>query len=262
MSENNSSLNQARPDDNANGITLSDILRVLRKNWILILIVTAFVFACGAFYTYVIAKPTYQATSTLSVEVPPTNKNVSVNEASGSVTASLHYVQSIAEFVKSETIMRSVSEKHLDITSYGKLRSETSVSYDPASIFIYITVTDADPKNARVLALAIAEELTRYSTDSTDEEVKKYLCTIVVRDRALYSFYASPNKKLYLIVSALGGLVLALAIVFIKEFASNKFQTPDEGRGIFSAVVIDIDDISGMAKQIFPIYYLEKEHEN
>ena len=228
MSENNSSLNQARPDDNANGITLSDILRVLRKNWILILIVTAFVFACGAFYTYVIAKPTYQATSTVSVEVPPTNKNVSVNEASGSVTASLHYVQSIAEFVKSETIMRSVSEKHLDITSYGKLRSETSVSYDPASIFIYITVTDADPKNARVLALAIAEELTRYSTDSTDEEVKKYLCTIVVRDRALYSFYASPNKKLYLIVSALGGLVLALVIVFIKEFASNKFQTPDE----------------------------------
>ena len=122
MSENNSSLNQARPDDNANGITLSDILRVLRKNWILILIVTAFVFACGAFYTYVIAKPTYQATSTVSVEVPPTNKNVSVNEASGSVTASLHYVQSIAEFVKSETIMRSVSEKHLDIISISYRR--------------------------------------------------------------------------------------------------------------------------------------------
>ena len=42
----------------------------------------------------------------------------------------------------------------------------------------------------------------------------------------------------------------------------SKFQTPDDGRGIFSAVVIDIDDISGLAKQIFPIYYLEKEHEN
>ena len=38
---------------------------------------------------------------------------------------------------------------------------------------------------------------------------------------------------------------------------ASKFQTPDEGRGIFSAVVIDIDDISGLAKQIFPIYYVE-----
>ena len=42
----------------------------------------------------------------------------------------------------------------------------------------------------------------------------------------------------------------------------SKFQVPDEGRGIFSAVVIDIDELSGLAKQIFPIYYLEKENEN
>ena len=40
----------------------------------------------------------------------------------------------------------------------------------------------------------------------------------------------------------------------------SKFQVPDEGRGVFSAVVIDIDDITGLAKQIFPIYYLENEN--
>ena len=40
----------------------------------------------------------------------------------------------------------------------------------------------------------------------------------------------------------------------------SKFQTPDEGRGVFSAVVLDIDDITGLANQIFPIYYLEKQH--
>ena len=37
----------------------------------------------------------------------------------------------------------------------------------------------------------------------------------------------------------------------------SKVQTPDEGRGVFSAVVLDVDDISGLAKQIFPIYYVE-----
>ena len=40
----------------------------------------------------------------------------------------------------------------------------------------------------------------------------------------------------------------------------SKFQTPDDGRGIFSAVVIDVDDMTGLAKQIFPIYYLENEN--
>ena len=225
MGENNSVLNQ---NDNSSGITLSDIIRVLKKNWILILIVTAVIFGCGAFYTYVIAKPTYKATSTVSVEVPTTSEKVSVSEAGNSVTASLRYVQSIAEFVKSETVMKSVSDANKDITTYSKLRNATSVKFDVTSIIISITVTDTNPKNARSLAYAIAKELETYSTDSTDESKQKFLCTIVVRDKALYSFNAGPNKVLYLVISALAGLVVSLAIVFIKEFASNKFQTPEE----------------------------------
>ena len=40
---------------------------------------------------------------------------------------------------------------------------------------------------------------------------------------------------------------------------NSKFETPDTGRGILSGVVIDVDDMSGQAMQIFPIYYLESE---
>jgi metallophosphoesterase (TIGR00282 family) len=42
----------------------------------------------------------------------------------------------------------------------------------------------------------------------------------------------------------------------------SKFQTPDEGRGLFSAVVIEVDENTGLSTNIFPIYYLEKENEN
>ena len=42
----------------------------------------------------------------------------------------------------------------------------------------------------------------------------------------------------------------------------SKFQTPDEGRGLFSAVVIEVNDNTGLSTNIFPIYYLEKENEN
>ena len=37
----------------------------------------------------------------------------------------------------------------------------------------------------------------------------------------------------------------------------SKFEPPEEGKGLFSAVVVDIDDITGLAKQIFNIYYTE-----
>lgn len=43
-------------------------------------------------------------------------------------------------------------------------------------------------------------------------------------------------------------------IVFGKQ---SKFQTPDEGEAVFSAVVIDVDEISGLARDIFSIYFLE-----
>lgn len=39
----------------------------------------------------------------------------------------------------------------------------------------------------------------------------------------------------------------------------EKFKINEEGKGLFSAVVIDIDEHTGLAKNIFPIYYVEEE---
>ena len=39
----------------------------------------------------------------------------------------------------------------------------------------------------------------------------------------------------------------------------SRFDLPENGRGLFSAVVLDIDEFSGKCKEIFPIYYLEEK---
>lgn len=39
---------------------------------------------------------------------------------------------------------------------------------------------------------------------------------------------------------------------------NGKFSVPDEGRGLFSAVVIDADEVTGLARDIFPIYFVEE----
>ena len=38
----------------------------------------------------------------------------------------------------------------------------------------------------------------------------------------------------------------------------SKFTPPDDGRGLLSAVVIDIDELSGKANDIFNVYYVEE----
>ena len=37
-----------------------------------------------------------------------------------------------------------------------------------------------------------------------------------------------------------------------------KFDIPSEGKGVFSAVVLDVDEITGKTKEIFPIYNIEE----
>ena len=39
----------------------------------------------------------------------------------------------------------------------------------------------------------------------------------------------------------------------------SKFDLNELGRGLFNAVVIDIDELTGLANSIFPIYYIEEE---
>lgn len=56
------------------------------------------------------------------------------------------------------------------------------------------------------------------------------------------------------------------ALGFDKDSVTNKiiyghsdpFKIPDDGKGLLSAVVIDVNDISGVAENIFPIYYVEE----
>ena len=43
----------------------------------------------------------------------------------------------------------------------------------------------------------------------------------------------------------------------------SKFTPPTKGRGLLSAVVIDVDDITGLSKDIFPVYILDDlDYEN
>ncbi len=233
----NSNVNNVSPVQNNqqnDGITLGDILRVLRKNWILIAIITAVIFVAGVVYTFGIVKPTYKATATVKVEVPLTTENSA--DVSNSLNASLRYVQSVADAVKLPTIAKKVVEANPDIKiSAENLINETSTSYSSNTVFVKITVTDRNGENAKTLANSLATEISKYSKDSTDESVKaeeKFICSIVVLDQADGFTYAAPNKKLYLIVAFLGGLVVSLVVVFIKEFASTKFQTPEDVKAL------------------------------
>lgn len=74
-----------------------------------------------------------------------------------------------------------------------------------------------------------------------------------------------PNGTAFISDVGMTGLYEDAALGFDKDSVVNKliygnkskFDLKDDGKGVFSAVVLDIDPISGKTKEIFPIYYLE-----
>lgn len=210
-------------------ITLNDIVRAFKRGWIILVIITIAVTIIGAIYTFGIAKPKYKATASVKVEVPLTSE--SSNDVGNSVTAALRYVNSVASLVSLDPVVSAVADANKDIITKEALVKQISTSASDKSIFVSITVTNGNKKNAATLASALAKEVEKYSKDSTDTSISdeyRFLCTIVAVDLPQEGSYASPNKTLYLIISVLAGVVLGAVVIFVKEFASNKFKTKEE----------------------------------
>ena len=226
--------NNIKQNNQNNSITLSDIVRVIKKNWILICIITVAIFACGAIYTFGVAKPKYKATATVKVELP-LDKDAATSEVSSASTTALKYIETVSQTVKLPIVVDAVAKRHEDIITASKLSSEISTTTSSNSYLVKITVTDRSGDNAVTLVNDLATEISKYSKNASDASVpeeNRYQCSISTLNPASGSSYASPNKKLYLIVSLLGGLVVAAVVVFIKEFASTKYQNADEIEGL------------------------------
>ena len=147
-------------------------MRVLKKNWILICIITVAVFALGAIYTFGIAKPKYKATATLKVEIPLSDDST-LSEISTASSAALRYVDSVSKAVKSKKIVSVVAEKNN--VSTGHLLGEISTSFTNTSIFLDIAVTDEDGELAVSLVNDLAVEVAKYSRNSTEVDEKETL---------------------------------------------------------------------------------------
>jgi receptor protein-tyrosine kinase len=75
---------------------------------------------------------------------------------------------------------------------------------------------------------------------------------MVASSEAKEGEYASANKKLYIIIAFLIGLVLGVIVIFVKEFMSNKFKTNAEIEASFDEKIVGV----------FPDRRLKKEQKD
>ncbi|MGM9970492.1 MAG: polysaccharide biosynthesis tyrosine autokinase [Anaeroplasma sp.] len=231
-----------------NSITLNDIFRVIKKN---IILIVSFIFAItllGGVYVFCFTTPKYSSTSSVVVQVPVSNNS---NNSQYDIVTSLRYVETVLDMIPETSILEPVAEKYKDEygITYSTLCSMISLSHTENSSLIRIKVSSSDPVLSQMIANSIAEQVV---LEASEDGVLFFAVGFIKQTGyASKGVYSSPNKKLYIIISFLLGCVVSMAIVFVKEFMSNKFKTKEEIEAMFEEKVIGVfaDDKTKKAKK-------------
>ena len=209
------------------GISLQELFRIVWNNIALILIITMWVLVIGIVYTFSIVQPKYTANSSLMVQVDVESSGT--NEQSAIVIAN-NLMGTYKEFIVSNRVLESVKEDipELSDTSLSSLKNSISISITSQILIIYISVVNSSPELAQEIANTLVENSIEIANDPESPYVLLQNKLKVLDVAKLPTSPSSPNKTLNVIISGLLGGILALGVVFVKEFFNNKYKTVDE----------------------------------
>ena len=202
-------------------IDLREYLSIIKKKWFIMAILCAVCVAASAVYSFFIAKPVYQAETTLIVK---TEKTEGTNSLSNDqVMVSQKLALTYGEIIKSRKVLDEVI-KNLDLKeSNGSLASKISVSTVTDTQIIKVSVQDTNKSNAAKIANEIpkvfAKEAIRIADANGVEVIDKAQTPVTP---------VSPNKKMNILIAGVLGVMIGLFIIFIIEFLNTKIKTPQD----------------------------------
>lgn len=212
---------------------LSDYLRVLRRNWIIIVACTLLGLALAA-ATSLSIKPTYTAQTKLFVAIQSSG---SISELQQGNTFTQARVQSYVETVGTPAVLQPVIDTLGLDTSAVELSKNIKASSDLDTVIIAIEVMDTSPVQAAAVARAVASSLISVidELESTDEGRPSPVKLSVVTPATAPPTPSAPNTRSSLLIGAVGGLVLGMGISVLRNMLDTKVRNESDLRRITDA---------------------------
>ena len=202
-------------------IDLREYLSIIKKKWFIMAILCVVCVAASAVYSFFIAKPVYQAETTLIVK---TEKTEGTNSLSNDqVMVSQKLALTYGEIIKSRKVLDEVI-KNLHLKEpYEDLSSKISVSTVTDTQIIKVSVKDTDNDNAAKIANEIPTVFTEEAIRIADAN------GVEVIDKAqVPTNPVAPNKKMNILIAGVLGIMVGLFSIFLMEFLNNKMRTPQD----------------------------------
>jgi len=209
------------------GITLSELLKIVWNNITIVFLVTFWITVLGVVYTFYLVDPEYTAETSIMVQVDLSDNTSQSTE----IDIANKLIATYKEFVVSDKVLNTVIsdiDSLPDDYSLSALKDSITVTSSTSVLIIYIKVVNDNP----ALAEEIANQLVENSILIADDQENGYVLfrdKLVLLDEATEPTAPSaPNKLLNVVISFLIGAILSLGIIFVKELFNNKFQSTAE----------------------------------
>jgi capsular exopolysaccharide synthesis family protein len=202
---------------------LSDYIRVLRKNWLVIVVITLVGLGAAAAYSLT-RTPLYESQSSVFVSTQSANN---VQELSQGSTFTQQRVTTYVSLVTKPIVMsQAIAELGLELTP-DELAANVTASNTLNTTLITISVENSDPVLAADIANALAASLTETveQLETTDGAASSPVKLTRVQDALPGTTPVSPNVPLNLALGALVGLAIGIGVAVLRTVLDTKVRT-------------------------------------
>ena len=225
-------------------MTIQEILRLLRAQWLIIVATTA-VAVGGAVAITMLTTPVYQASTRLFVS---TTAGGSVDAIYTGNRFSQERVASYTELLMGETLaQRTIAKLGLDMTP-KELAGHVKASAKIDTVLIDVTVSDGSALRARDIADALSDEFVTMVVDlETPQDGTTPDARVVVEQRAsIPETPVSPRPIRNVAIGLAVGLVLGIGFALLRDRLDNTVKDQETleaatGVGLAGAIPLDKD---------------------
>lgn len=201
---------------------LRDYMRVLRRNWILIVAGTLTGLLAGGAAS-ILVQPTYTAETQLFVAIQGSG---SIQELQQGNTFSQARVQSYVKTVESPVVLQPVIDTLGLAKTADELSSSVTATTDLNTVLITIAVSDTSPVQAAAVARAVADSLIQ-AVDTLEKPRTGGASPVslsVIKPAIAPPSPSAPNTKRNLAIGLLLGLATGLGTAALRTATDNRIR--------------------------------------
>lgn len=201
-------------------------MRVLHRNWVLILVLLILGLAGGTGYA-ALQQPKYVASTQLYVSVR--TEGAATGDLVQGTTFARQMVTSYVDVVGTALVLEPVIEELALTDSVAGLSGRITATTPLNTVLIDISVTDGDPEQAADIANAVAtsfQDAVQQTLEQPSAEDAVSPVRITVTEPAVASSTpTSPNVRLLIILGGIIGLALGVGIAMLRTVLDNRIHT-------------------------------------